>query len=446
MGEKTNVCYVGGCGRLGYPMAVWTAQHYETVIADVNGDAIDSILLGTYSSPEPHVNELAKDAHEAGNLNVTSDVMTAAERADLIFVITQTPSLPDGSFTERYVIEACREIGKGLALAGEAYQSDPSGFTWKTVCIASTVMPGRIEGPIRQALEEASGLTAHKGFGLCCTPEFVRQGAIIKDFSNPDFVVIGCETDREWETVKAYYHRITRDKASVFRMSIPSAEIAKMGLNVAVVAKVARANELALLCHFTPGADAADVLDAIGRDSRIGQEYFSAGTVPGGPCFPRDNKAMVVAMRERELEPFVTQGVNAHEDYLTKRMAWIIAAAAVATDARDIVLLGLTYKPGVDLMVGSPGLLIAQELANAPPSLNVYAYDPRASVEDSAIAYCFDNLDAAVLAADMLVLVTPHKEYLSLYDVNLMDKVVVDLWGFLEGVECKQYVRFGRGD
>jgi len=416
-------------------MAVWTAQHYPTAIADVDADAVGRIMEGTYSSPEPSVDKLAGDAHKAGNLNATTDVAQAARNADLIFVIVQTPSVSDGAFTEHYVVEACREIGKGLS-ANDSYP---------VVCIASTVMPGRTEGPIRDALEQASGQYAHEDFGLCYTPEFVRQGSIMADFSHPDFVIIGCETDREWEAVKAYYHRVAREGA-ILRMSIPSAEIAKMGLNVAVVSKVARANELALLCHFTEGADAADVLDAIGRDSRIGQKYFSAGPIPGGPCFPRDNTAMVAAMRERGIEPHVTRGVNAHERYLTKRQAWIVANLADGMGVKNIGLLGLAYKPGVNLDVGSPGLMLAQELVMFPPQLKVYAHDPAVSIDDPAIAACFDDLETVVWAADVLVLVTPHAEYLSLYDLNLMDKAVVDLWGFLDGIECKRYVRFGHGD
>jgi len=442
---ETRVCYVGGCGRLGYPMAVWTASKgYQTAIADINKAAVREIFDGTFRSPEPRVDELAVMAHAEGRLHPTTDVAKAAARSDLIFVITQTPSVEDGSFTEEYVVKACKEIGKGL-------RQEVAQRT-RIVCIASTVMPGRTDGIIRKTLEDASGLTAHVDFGLCVTPEFVRQGAIVEDFSNPDFVVIGCEKDEEWEAVRAYYEGITTSgDTPIWRCSIPSAEIAKMGLNVAVTSKVARANELALLCHYTHGADADDVLAIIGSDSRIGSKYFSAGPPPGGPCFPRDNSALAVAMRSRGIEPHVTEGVNAHERYLLKRLAWIVNGLLDPAGEKTIGILGLTYKPGVNLTVGSPGGDLARELVKFLPVPTVYGYDPGLDV----VMHCetpqgraltgVGSLEELVERSDVLVLMTPWPEFVSLYDVNLMDKDVVDMWGFLPRVECKQYVRFGRG-
>lgn len=432
-----TVCYVGGFGRLGFPMAVWTAHcGYLTAIADIDGDAVRSFIRGIYSSPEPRVDELSA---EAKNLFATTNVEAAARGADLIFVITQTPGVDDGSFTAGHVVEACRAVGKGIR------DSDRR----PVVCIASTVMPGTVEGEIRDALELASGKTAHKDFGLCCTPEFVRQGAIVEDFSEPDFVVVGCKTDWEWEAVRSYYYGITVNDPPVIRMSVPSAEIAKMALNVAVVAKVARANEIALLCHFTPGADAEDVLDVVGRDGRIGGKYFSAGPPPGGPCFPRDSSAMQVAMHRVGIHPHVTAGVHDFDRYLVKRLAWIVADLLDAAGEKTVGILGLTYKPGVPLTVGSPGLWLAEELKRFPPIPEVYGYDPmlrelevEEPIRDLCVAIPLEHL---VDVSDVLVLATPCEEFLSLYDMNLMDKDVVDLWGFLPHLECRKYVRFGKG-
>lgn len=442
MDTKMSVCYVGGGGRLGYPMAVWTASRgYQAAIADINEVVVRAILEGAYNSPEPQVDELAERAHADGRLNATTDVEAATRGADLIFVITQTPSRHDGSFTERYVVEACKAIGRGIR--------DASG--WPVVCIASTVMPGRIDGPIRQALEDASKLQAHRDFGLCCTPEFVRQGAIIEDFSRPDFVVIGCEADREWETIKRYYRNITDETTPIMRMSIPSAEIAKMGLNVAVTSKVARANELALLCHYTPGADADDVLAIIGSDSRIGSKYFSAGPPPGGPCFPRDNAALTVAMRSRGIEPHVTAGVNAHERYLLKRMAGIVNGLLDPAGEKVVGILGLTYKPGVNMAVGSPGVDLAHELVTFLPKPTVYGYDPGLDpvrhweTPQGRVLTGVGSLEELVGRSDVLVLMTPWPVFMKLYEMDLSNKEVVDMWSFLPRLHCKRYVRFGYG-
>jgi UDPglucose 6-dehydrogenase len=235
-------------------------------------------------------------------------------------------------------------------------------------------------------------------------------------------------------------------------MSVPSAEIAKMGLNVAVVAKIARANEIALLCHHTPGADADDVLDVIGRDGRIGQKFFSAGPPPGGPCFPRDSSAMRVAMRRVGIHPHVTAGVYDFDRYLVKRQASIAASLLDPEGRKAVGILGLTYKPGVSLTVGSPGLWLAEELRKFLPRPDVYGYDPALpavrinwDTPEGTIVECVAGLEELVESSDVLVLATTWKEFLSLYDMNLMDKDVVDLWGFLPGLECRKYVRFGHG-
>lgn len=438
-----RVCYVGGCGRLGYPMAVWTAYcGYETAIADIDGEAVRAVLHGAYESSEPMVGVLAEEARGEECLFATTNVEAAARNSDIVFVIVQTPSVDDGSFTAEHVIEACEAIGRGIR--------DADG--WKVVSVASTVMPGTIEGPVRETLERASGKVAHEDFGLCCTPEFVRQGAIMEDFSCPDFIVVGCETDREWEALRRYFYNVTLPpETPILRMSVASAEIAKMGLNVAVVAKVARANELALLCHFTPGADADQVLDVIGRDRRIGQKYFSAGPPPGGPCFPRDSSAMQVAMRRAGVYPHVTEGVHEFDRYLVKRQADIVRGLMDTQGDKTAGILGLTYKPGVPLVVGSPAVWLARELNKSLPVTDVWVYDPafddveQLVMEGAVAAGLASDLGVLVDRADVLVLMTPWEEFLALYDMDLSEKTVVDMWGFLPHLDCKKYVRFGCG-
>ena len=432
-----TICYVGGCGRLGYPMAVWTAcKGLPTIIVDANASVVQQFQSGTFYSPEPDVDRLAQairdDPHRS--LEATTDTLLAVRRSNVVFVLVQTPSLPDGSFSLKYVLDACRDVGRALA-------RDPE---YKVVAIASTVMPGNVDGPIRDCLEAASSKVAHRDFGLVYCPEFIRQGSIVRDFSYPNLILIGYEDEREVATMRRYYESIVEGDPVVHEITIESAEIAKVGLNAAIVAKIARANELALLCHYTPGADAAQVLRAIGSDPRIGQAYFRPGPPPGGPCFPRDNLAMLAAMEKRGLTDHVSSAVIAFEQYQIEHLAMLATRFAEANGS--IGLLGVAYKPGVNLSVGSMSMLLARAMLSRRPDLRILAYDPGAMPTEEYVEYAA-TLEELVDASDVLVLMTGWEEFEQVERMPLAGKTVLDVWGFLDESKLHgcEYIRFGEG-
>jgi len=416
-----KVCYVGGCGRLGFPMAMWTASRgIETVIADKSKTAVQRVQRGDFSCPEPHVEGLGKLASET--LTATTDTVQAVLESDLVFVLVQTPSLEDGSFSIEHVLSACNDIGAAL--------KESDGY--KVITIASTVMPGHINGPIRERLEAVSGKRAHDDFGLCYSPEFIRQGSIVEDFAMPSFVLIGSEHIQAADLVQIYYETTTANQPVIHHTSIVSAEIAKIGLNTAIVTKVAVANQLALLCHEIEGASANDVLRVIGSDPRIGRKYFSAGSPTGGPCFPRDHKALGIATQQRGLNPGVSEEIVA----ANRRQLEFVAAKAVE-QGETIGVLGLTYKPDVALFEGSQGIELIEILGE-----NVRAYDPAIAVEQSA-----RTLEELVDDSDVLVLMTCWDEFRRLSGLDLSGKAVLDMWGFYDAgtLNCDVYIEFGEG-
>jgi len=432
-----TICYVGGCGRLGYPMAVWTAcEGLPTIIADANASAVQQFQSDTFYSPEPDVDRLARairdDPHRS--LEATTDTLLAVQRSDIVFVLVQTPSLPDGSFSLKHVLGACRDIGRALALDSE----------YRVVAIASTVMPGHVDGPIRDCLETISGKIAHRDFGLVYCPEFIRQGSIVHDFSSPNLILIGHEDEREVAMMRRYYESIALGNPAIYEITIESAEIAKIGLNTAIVTKIARANELALLCHHTPGANAAQVLRAIGSDPRIGQAYFRPGPPPGGPCFPRDNLAMLAAMERRGLTDHISSAVIAFEQYQIEHLAML--ATRFADTNASIGLLGVAYKPGVNLSVGSTSMLLARAMFSRRPDLHILAYDPGAMPTEEYVEYAA-TLEELVEASDVLVLMTGWEEFKQIEGMPLAGKTILDVWGFLDESKLHgcEYIRFGEG-
>jgi len=349
----------------------------------------------------------------------------------------QTPSNPDGSFSLECVLAACRDVGAALAQARE----------YKTVAVASTVMPGHTNGPIRECLERASGKVAHEDFGLCYCPEFIRNGSLIRDFSRPNLVVIGHETGAECVALWDYYRAIidwtTMGRDPVHEITIESAEVAKIGLNVSITSKVARANELATLCHYTPGADATQVLHAIGADPRIGPAYFAVGPPPGCPCFPRDDRAMAAALRERGLHAHVAEGVRKFWQYQITEIGRILCGQVPQGGA--VGILGLTYKPGVTMLAGSPGLDLAKWICGWRPDLRILAYDPAIPTGDSI--ECAPALARLVEDSDALALMTCWPEFKALEGMDMAGKFLLDMWGFLDekGLKDCRYVRFGEG-
>ncbi|NIV38567.1 MAG: hypothetical protein GWN58_56875, partial [Anaerolineae bacterium] len=227
-----------------------------------------------------------------------------------------------GGFSNKHVLAACREIGKGLH---HNYHPYP------VVEISSTVMPGSTMGPIRATLENCSNRVAGQDFGLAYSPEFIRQGQIIHDYAHPDMMLIGATNTRTASVLVDYYQSVTENDPPFHVMSPVSAETAKLGLNYAVVAKMAVANTLAALCHATPGADARDVLDVIGADSRIGPKFFSAGTWPGGPCFPRDVRALTWALVDAQVPTVAAAGVDVQRMAMASWLASIVGRMAGTT-------------------------------------------------------------------------------------------------------------------
>jgi len=272
-----NICYVGS-GRLGLSLAVWDAHRgHHVVCVDINPKTVDAINAARSPIDEPRVQELLEEGRANNRLWARSSVYAATLPFDIVFILVPTPSKRDGSFDMKYVRQAGIAIGQALA-----DKDDPRGTL--VVCV-STVMPGDSDNLIG-IIEAAGNVKCGDQFSFAYSPEFVRQGSIIHDYSHPDLLMIGSSDAAAAHRLQEFYLGVVENSPPVYHMSLVSAEIAKIGLNTAVVAKMAVANQLAWLCHFHPGADAQDVLAAIGADRRIGHKYFGAGTWPGGPCVP----------------------------------------------------------------------------------------------------------------------------------------------------------------
>ncbi len=216
------------------------------------------------------------------DLTATQNIEEATRSTQITFIVVATPSEPNGGFSLRFVLPVCEAIGRVLRSKTEFH----------LICLTSTVLPGMTGGEVLETLERASGKQVGRDFGLCYSPEFIALGSVIRDFLNPDFLLIGESDSRSGDLLESLYQQVCQNSPAVARMNFVNAEMAKLAVNTYITTKISFANMLARICEQIPEANVDVVTKAIGLDSRIGGKYLKGAISYGGPCFPRDNLAL----------------------------------------------------------------------------------------------------------------------------------------------------------
>ncbi len=431
-----------GLGKLGASMAAAIASRGHDVIGvDVNHRAVDAVNAGKAPVQETGLQDLI-EANRT-RLRATMSQAEAVSETELTFVIVPTPSDERGAFSLQYAVYAFREIGKALAAKKERH----------TVVLTSTVLPGATRHGLLPVLEHHSGKKAGADFGLCYSPEFIALGSVIRDFLNPDFLLIGELDATSGDHLESCYRDIMAQSVPVRRMTFENAELAKISLNAFVTTKITFANMLADLCSRMPHGDVDGVTDAIGLDSRIGRKYLTGGRGCGGPCFPRDNVAL----------SFIAQALGARAelstttDQLNKANAERIVHDLAGTFSRDrtVAVLGLAYKPFSHVIEESQAMQLVKALLSR--GVRVVAYDalagPSADLELQGRAVILDSARDCLRQADVVLIATPDPEFTALTVDDFLSNgrsiTVVDFWRLqsdrLSGVPRIEYVAYGRG-
>jgi len=442
-GMRNEAISVVGLGKLGAPMAAcFAARGLRVIGVDADTLKVEAIHRGQAPVFEPGLQQVIHAGQ--GRLSATHEIMRAVLDSEITFIVVATPSKPDGSFSLRHVLPACEQIGRTLQAKDDFH----------LVVLTSTVMPGTTAGPVRSALEQASGKVAGKDFGLCYGPEFIALGTVIRDFLNPDFVLIGESDPRSGAILETLYQRVCENAPPIARMSLISAEVAKLAVNTYITTKISFANMLARICERLPGTDVDAVTNALGMDSRIGPKYLKGAISYGGPCFPRDNLAMTALAR---LIGAPADIAEVTDDFNRAQIRWLAdVASSHCNGDRAIAILGLTYKPNTDVVEAAAGLLLAQELISR--GMNVVAYDPAGNrkaeilLEGTArIATCAEE---CVQNAEVVVVTTPWPEFIRLRPEiwsgnrhnGSSSRTVIDCWnvlGQLRGCQGVRHVRLG---
>ena len=431
-----TACSVIGLGKLGAAMAAAAAARGLRVVGvDVDERVVSLVNAGRAPVHETDLEGTIAAGRE--RLRATMSYREAVLATDVSFVVVPTPSDERGAFSLRYVSEVFREIGRALA--------EKTGY--HTVALTSTVLPGATRHGLLPILEAESGKVAGRDFGLCYSPEFVALGSVIRDFLNPDFLLVGELDERSGDAVAGCYARIVENGAPCVRMSLENAELAKIAVNAFVTTKIGFANMLAELCERIPGGDVDVVTGAIGLDRRIGRRYLTGGLGFGGPCFPRDTVALAFLARALGVESPIVEATDAANRRLPGRVA--ARLLPLLEPGARVALLGLAYKPESNVVEESQAVEIARLLAEG--GARVVAWDPLVAASSVPWLELAASVHESLAGADAVVVATPDPAFRALRAADFVGGrpvTVVDCWRILDGEIAShpliRYVPLGR--
>jgi UDPglucose 6-dehydrogenase len=372
---------------------------HQVTCVDKNADKIAALQRGEIPIFEPDLDRLVETNARAGRLTFSTELTEPVSNSEAVFIAVGTPSRRgDGHADLSYVYAAAREIAAGL-----------KGFT--VVITKSTVPVGtgdEVERLIREANPSAE-------IAVASNPEFLREGAAIRDFKHPDRIVVGTDDERARKVIAEIYRPLYLNQAPVLFTGRRTAELTKYAANAFLATKITFINEIADLAEKV-GADVQEIARGIGLDNRIGSKFLHAGPGFGGSCFPKDTRALIKTAQDYEAPIRIVEAVLAVNENRKRAMARKVASVfGGSLRGKTVALLGLTFKPNTDDMRESPSIPLITALQDL--GAKIKAYDPegmeQARSELSDVTYC-DGPYSCAEGADALVIVTEWEQFRAL--------------------------------
>lgn len=372
----------------------------EVYCVDIDRRKIENLKNGIIPIYEPGLEELVVRNHEVGRLHFTTELREVLDEVEIVFSAVGTPPDEDGSADLKYVLDVARTIGQTMT-------------KYLLVVTKSTVPVGTAQKIKQTILDEQAGRGVSIDFDIASNPEFLKEGAAVKDFMHPDRVVVGVESDRAKKLMEKLYHPFMLNNFRIIYMDVPSAEMTKYAANAMLATRISFMNDMANLCEII-GADVNMVRKGIGADTRIGSSFLYAGCGYGGSCFPKDVKALIRTADEQGYPMRILQAVETVNEYqktvLYRKLEQYYQGNL---SGKKVAMWGLAFKPETDDMREAPSLVLIDLLLKA--GCRVTAYDPVAIPEakrriGDRIRYAKDIYEA-VNDADVLMIVTEWKEF-----------------------------------
>ncbi len=418
-----------GAGYVGLVSGACFADFgHQVVCVDKDARKIDALKRGEMPIYEPGLSDLVGSNARQGRLSFTTDLNEPVSQAAAVFLAVGTPSRRgDGHADLSYVYDAAREVARAL-----------DSFT--TIITKSTVPVGtgdEVERVMRQTRADAD-------FAVVSNPEFLREGAAIRDFKFPDRIVIGTDDERARTVMAEIYRPLYRNSSPIMYTERRTAELIKYAANAFLATKITFINEMADLAEKV-GANVQEVARGIGLDNRIGSKFLHAGPGFGGSCFPKDALALIKTAQDCEAPLRIVETVVAVNDQRKRAMARkVLAAAGGSLRDKTVGVLGLTFKPNTDDMRDSPSIPLITALQDM--GAQVRAYDPEGMEQArkvlSDVTYTANAYDCAQ-GAEVLVIATEWEQFraLDLHAIStaMSKPVMVDLRNVYPPEEVAKY-------
>ena len=395
-----NIAIVGS-GYVGLVSgACFAEMGVDVTCVDIDKQKIDNRIAGIIPIYEPGLDELVARNSAAGRLHFTTSLESVIDDVEIVFSAVGTPPDEDGSADLQYVLEVARTFGRCI----KKY----------ALLVTKSTVPVGTSKKIKQVInEELAKRGENIPFEVASNPEFLKEGAAIKDFMSPDRVVIGIESDRAKKVMERLYRPFLLNNFRVIFMDIASAEMTKYAANSMLATRISFMNDIANLCELV-GADVNMVRKGIGSDVRIGNKFLYAGCGYGGSCFPKDVKALIHTGKENGYDMRIIEAVEAVNQY-QKEIVYKKLNDTFNNNIKGkrIAIWGLSFKPETDDMREAPSLIVIDKLVKS--GADVIVYDPVAMNEcrrriGDKVEYAKDMYDA-VIDADALALLTEWKEF-----------------------------------
>ncbi len=427
-----------GAGYVGLVSATCFAEFgVHVTCVDQSKEKIDALLNGQIPIFEPGLDDLVARNVKNGNLTFATSMVPAIGSADAVFIAVGTPTRHgDGHADLSYVFAAAKEIAQNIS--------------HYTVIVTKSTVPVGTGREIAKIVRETNPKAE---FDVCSNPEFLREGAAINDFMRPDRVVIGCESERAAEVMKALYRPLYLIETPMVIANLETSELTKYAANAFLAVKITFINEMADLCEKV-GADVQVVAKGMGLDGRIGRKFLHAGPGYGGSCFPKDTLALAKTAAEKGAPVRLVETTidinNKRKKDMAKR---IIAACGGSVKGKTIAVLGVTFKPNTDDMRDSVSLDVIPALQEAGAA--IAAFDPEGVKEASKllknVLWC-KNPYEPMQGADAVAILTEWNEFraldLALMKTLLKSPVMIDMRNIYKPAEVRAagftYTSIGR--
>lgn len=380
--------------------ACFSAMGMNVTCIDIDEKKIEALKAGEIPIYEPGLKDIVKKNTSNGRLHFSTSLKDVLDSLNVVFIAVGTPPGEDGSADLSYVLNVASEFGRNIK-------------NYTLLVIKSTVPVGT-NLKVKQRVEEELERRGEKiEFDVASNPEFLKEGAAIKDFMSPDRVVVGVSSEKARHIMEKIYKPFQLSNYRIIFMDIMSAEMTKYASNSMLATRISFMNEIARLCEVT-GADVEKVRAGMAADSRIGNKFLYPGCGYGGSCFPKDVKALIRTGEENGYKMRVISAVEEVNEAQKKVVFEKLKAALGTLKGKTVALWGLSFKPETDDMREAPSVVIANLLLEAGATVRVY--DPIAMDEckkrylKERVYYSKDIFDA-VTGADALALITEWKEF-----------------------------------